>query len=453
MTRKIHFVSLGCAKNRVDTEVMLGVSDGAGWELVDDPARAETIVINTCGFIGPARQESIDTILEMARFKDEGACDKLVVAGCLAQRYVNELAVEMPEVDHFLGSSDMLRLREVLDERAGRILVGDPANWIVSASDPRRLTQRGHSAWVKIAEGCNRRCSFCAIPGIRGLQRSRPLADVVREVEALVAQGVVEICLVSQDTIAWGRDLPERPALDSLVASLAEVPGLRWLRLHYLYPESLSPGLVELLAGHPVVLPYVDMPLQHASDAMLRRMRRGHGGRRIHDLVERLRTRIPSLVFRTTFLVGHPGETEADFDELLALVRAAAFDHVGTFVYSHEEGTAAFAMTDLVPARIARGRASRLMTAQRRISRQRQRTLVGQEIEVLVEGPSDEHEALLDGRWWGQAPDVDGKVVLANGTGLPGELRRAVVTHATDYDLVADLLAPDGTRDAPPSWD
>ncbi len=450
MGRTIHFVSLGCAKNRVDTEVMLGVSDGAGWDFVDDPSDAETIVVNTCGFIGPAKKESIDTILDMVQWKTAGRCEKLVVAGCLAQRYVTQLAVEMPEVDHFLGSSDMLRLREVLDDRAGRILVGDPASWIIGADDPRRLTQRGHSAFVKIAEGCNRTCSFCAIPGIRGKQRSRSIEDITREVTSLVAAGVVEICLVSQDTIAWGRDLSDRPTLAELTARLADVPGLRWLRLHYLYPEALSEPLVELLAEHPVVLPYVDMPLQHASDAVLRRMRRGHGGSRIRDLVSRLRNRIPDLVFRTTFLVGHPGESETDFDELLDLVRWAQFDHVGAFVYSHEEGTAAGSMKDLVPARTARSRAGRLMTAQRRISRARQRSRVGQEFEVLVEGVSEEHELLLDGRWWGQAPDVDGKIILANGTARPGELRRALITQAADYDLVADLLAPDGLHDAPP---
>jgi ribosomal protein S12 methylthiotransferase len=448
--RRIHFVSLGCAKNRVDTEVMLGVSEAAGHRLVDDPASADVIVVNTCGFIGPAKEESIDTVLEMARLKEVGACERLVVAGCLPQRYADDLARELPEVDHFLGSSDMLLLRRILEGEPERMLVGNPADWVVRATDPRRLSGVAHSAYVKIAEGCNRRCSFCAIPAIRGKQRSRPPDDVVREVERLAAGGTVEVNLVSQDTIAYGRDLDGRPTLADLVGRIAEVPGIRWVRLHYLYPEALTPALVELLAHHPRVLPYVDMPLQHASDAMLRRMRRGHGGDRIYRVVDTVRERIPNAVFRTTFIVGHPGESDADFDGLMALVRHARFDHVGVFLYSHEEGTHAGDMSDLVADTTAQARHRALMTAQRPISRDRLRALVGAELDVLVDGVSDESDLLLEGRWWGQAPEVDGKVHLANGTAQPGELRRALVTQASDYDLVADLLDPDGRRDAPP---
>lgn len=449
MTRRIHFVSLGCAKNRVDTEIMLGVSDASGFEVVADPADAEVIVVNTCGFIGPAKEESVDTILEMAQYKDAGACERLVVSGCLAQRYVGQLAGEIPEVDHFLGSSDMLRLREILDDRGERLMVGNPADYTIRATDPRRLTQRAHSAYVKIAEGCNRTCSFCAIPGIRGKQRSRPVDDVVREVEGLVAGGVVEANLVSQDTIAYGRDLDGRPTLATLVEALARIDGLRWLRLHYLYPETLSPELVDVFRTHDSVLPYVDMPLQHASDAMLRSMRRGHGGRRIYDVIERLRGALPDMVFRTTFIVGHPGETDADFEELCDLVRWAEFDHVGVFLYSHEEDTYSGTMEDLVDGDVARARQRKLMTLQRTIARKRSNALVGRELEVLVDGPSEESDILLDGRWWGQAPEVDGKIILANGSARPGEIRRAVVTQAADYDLVADLLTPEGVRDVP----
>lgn len=450
MGRTIHFVSLGCPKNRVDTEVMLGVGDDAGFEVVEHPEDAEVIVVNTCGFIGPAKEESIDTILRMGRLKESGRCEKLVVAGCLSQRYPEQLAEEMPEVDHFLGSSDMLRLGEVLTGGAPRVLVGNPADWTVRATDPRRLSLRAHSAYVKIAEGCNRTCSFCAIPAIRGKQRSRPVEDVVREVERLVSLGMVEANLVSQDTIGYGRDLPDEPTLADLVRAVADVPGLRWVRLHYLYPETLRDDLIEVIAGHPNVLPYVDMPLQHASDAMLRRMRRGHGGKRLYRVVEKLRARVPGLVFRTTFLVGHPGETDDDFRELCDFVRWAEFDHVGVFLYSREEGTRSGEMEDVVPEKVARARHRELMALQRPISRRALRRRVGEEIEVLVDGPSDEHEFLLEGRWWGQAPEVDGKVHLANGTAHPGEIRRALVTAAADYDLVADLLGPDGSRDAPP---
>ncbi|MEM9193617.1 MAG: 30S ribosomal protein S12 methylthiotransferase RimO [Myxococcota bacterium] len=455
MGKTIHFVSLGCAKNRVDTEVMLGVSDRSGYRLVDDASDAEVIVVNTCGFIGPAKEESIETVLQMAAHKEEGTCETLVVAGCLSQRYSSELAVEMPEVDHFLGSSDMLKLKAVLtrDElatRAPRVLVGNPADYTLRATDPRIVSGGQHSVYVKIAEGCNRTCSFCAIPGIRGKQRSRPIDDVVREVQSLVDGGTQEVCLVSQDTIGFGRDLADRPDLAELVAAVAEVPGLRWLRLHYLYPEKLRPQLIELLREHPVVLPYIDMPLQHAADPMLTRMRRGHGGERLYRVVERLRTEVPDMVFRTTFIVGHPGETEADFAELQRFVEWAEFDHVGVFLYSHEEDTRSGEMTDLVPEDVVQARHEALMATQLPISRKKQAAFVGREVEVLVDGVSDESDFLMEGRHWGQAPDVDGKVYLANGQATAGQFRRARIEAAADYDLVANLLDGEGAVDAPP---
>ncbi len=449
MEKTIHFVSLGCAKNRVDTEVMLGVSDVGGFRYVEDPSDAEVIVVNTCGFIGPAKEESVDTIIEMGRFKEDGKLEKLVVAGCLSQRYADQLAVDMPEVDHFLGSSDMLKLKDVLDGDAARMLVGNPANWTMRATDPRHLTQSGHSAYVKIAEGCNRICSFCAIPGIRGKQRSRPLEDIVTEVRTLVSRGVVEVNLVSQDTIAYGRDLDDKPTLAALLSALADIPGLPWIRVHYLYPESLTKDLIEVFKARANVLPYIDMPLQHASDAMLKRMRRGHGGDRNRRVVEKLRAALPNAVLRTTFIVGHPGETDEDFEALVEFVKWADLDHVGIFMYSHEEDTHAGTMTDLVPAKVARARHRKLMSTQRPISRKKQKARIGEIVEVLVDGESSESEYLLEGRFWGQAPEVDGKIYLANGTARPGEIRRALVTAAADYDLVADLLAEDGTHDSP----
>jgi ribosomal protein S12 methylthiotransferase len=450
MARTIHFISLGCAKNRVDTEVMLGVGDSAGYELVADAEDAEVIVVNTCGFIGPAKEESIDTILEMAQLKETGRLEQLVVAGCLSQRYPDQLATEMPEVDHFLGSSDMLKLGQVLEGGAPRMLVGNPADWTIRATDPRRLSLRGHSAFVKIAEGCNRTCSFCAIPGIRGKQRSRTVEDVVAEVRHLVSLGLVEANLVSQDTIAYGRDFAGKPTLAELVKAVADVDGLEWTRLHYLYPEKLTDALVEVIATHDSILPYVDMPLQHASDSMLKRMRRGHGGDRLYRVVERLRAQLPDMVFRTTFIVGHPGETDADFDELVRFVEWAEFDHVGVFLYSHEEDTRSGEMEDLVEDEVAKARHRRLMSLQRPISRAKLRRRIDTEVEVLIDGVSDESDFLMEGRFWGQAPEVDGKVYLANADAKPGEIRRAIVTEAADYDLVADLLRPDGTRDAPP---
>jgi ribosomal protein S12 methylthiotransferase len=448
--RTIHFVSLGCAKNRVDTEVMLGVSDESGFEIVEDPAQAEVIVVNTCGFIGPAKEESVETILEMGTHKEAGTCTKLVVAGCLSQRYPDELASELPEVDHFLGSSDMLKLRKVLGGAEQRMLVGNPAQYTMRADDPRVLTGQTHRAYVKIAEGCNRSCSFCAIPSFRGNQRSRTIDDLVREAEQLAAAGVVELNLISQDTIAYGRDLPERQSLAELLAALGDVDGIRWVRAHYLYPETLTEPLIEVLSQHGKVLPYIDMPLQHASDAMLRAMRRGHGGERMYKVIERLRRAITDMVFRTTFIVGHPGETDADFDELKELVSWAEFDHVGVFLYSPEDGTRSAEMADQVEPEVAEARRDELMSLQRPISKERLELRVGTELDVLVEGVSDESELLLQGRWWGQAPEVDGCVYLANGTARSGEIRRVLVTDAADYDLMADFIDGPRGRDAPP---
>ncbi len=441
-TKGVHIVSLGCPKNRVDSEVMLGVAEREGWVLVDDPAAAEVIVVNTCGFIGNAKTESIETIFAMAEQKERGRCKKLIVAGCLSQRHPHELAEEMPEVDHFLGSSDMLRLGDLLTGKTEeRMLVGNPASWVVRASDPRTVSTGQASAYVKLGEGCNRTCSFCVIPALRGKQRSRTADDIVGEVEALAAAGVFEVNLVSQDTVSYGRDLPraERTSLATLVERIAEVRGIRWVRLHYLYPESLGDELLALLAGHPRVLPYVDMPLQHAADAMLRRMRRGHGGDRVRRAVERLRERVPGLVFRTAFIVGHPGETDAEFQELMDFVAWARFDRVGVFRYSDEESSRSYALDGKVSARIAAARHRKLMALQRKISLEKNQELVGETLEVLVEGVSDEHEYVLMGRHPGQAPEIDGQVYLSGGEARAGELVRVRISQASHYDLVGEL--------------
>lgn len=452
--KKIHFVSLGCPKNRVDTEVMVGVAlnqgggHKGGFELTDDAGEAEVIVVNTCGFIGEAKRESIETIFELAELKKVGSLKKLVVAGCLSQRYPQELAAQMPEVDHFLGTSDMLALSKVLDakSKAERMLVGNPADWVIRASDPRVVTGSLKSAYVKIAEGCNRSCSFCTIPQFRGKQRSRPADDVVREVEQLAAQGILEINLISQDTIAYGRDLPrpgdgsERAKLADLVRRVADVKGIRWVRVFYLYPETIDEALVDVLANHPKVVRYVDMPLQHASDAMLKRMKRGHGIDRQRRVVERMRKSIPDLTFRTAFIVGHPGETDADFDELVSFVEWAQFERVGVFKYSDEETSKSAEQDGKVHARTINARWRKLMTTQRKIARAKNKALVGRELDVLVEGPSEEHELVMAGRHAGQAPEIDGQVYVGGGEVLPGQMRRVKITQASDYDLVGDVV-------------
>lgn len=438
MARAIHFVSLGCPKNRVDSEVMLGVAEGEGFVHVEDPADAEVIVVNTCGFIESAKEESIETIIELGQHKQGGNCRKLIVTGCLSQRYPEELAEGLPEVDHFLGSSDMLKLKPLLKESGPRILVGNPADWVIGASDPRRVSTRGASAYVKIAEGCNRSCSFCVIPQLRGKQRSRVVSDVVAEVERLVQAGTLEVNLVSQDTIAYGRDLDGGVNLAQLVSAVADVPGLRWLRLFYLYPEKLTDEIIDLMASHPKIVPYIDMPLQHAADGMLRRMRRGHGGDRLRQLVERVRTRIPNVVFRTAFIVGHPGETEAEFNELLDFVKWARFDRVGVFHYSDEPTCQSHEFDGKVDPEVAQERAQLLMDVQREISLERNRAMVGRSIEVLVEGPSEDSELIMQGRWSGQAPDIDGVVYVSRGPVYPGRIYTCTVEQATEYDLVVD---------------
>lgn len=446
--KKIHFVSLGCVKNRVDTEVMLGVATGGGWKIVDEAETAEVIVVNTCGFIGEAKKESIDTIFELAEYKKIGACKKLVVTGCLSQRYAGDMAKEMPEVDHFLGSSDMMKLGEVLRGKAERMLVGNPADWVVKASSPRVVTQSRASAWLKIAEGCNRTCAFCVIPQIRGKQRSRTADDVVAEAERLVDAGALELNLVSQDTVSWGRDLEkgERSPLADLVRRVADLRGVRWVRLFYLYPETLDDALVDVLAGHPKVVKYVDMPLQHAADAMLKRMKRGHGKDRQKRVVERLRKAVPGLTFRTAFIVGHPGETQAEYDELVEFVQWARFEHAVVFRYSDEETCAAHELEGKVKPVVAANRARKLMGIQRAIAREKNKALVGRELEVLVEGPSEEHELVMKGRHAGQAPDIDGSVYLSEGESYAGEMRRVRITQASDFDLVGDLLDAPGKK-------
>jgi ribosomal protein S12 methylthiotransferase len=439
--KTIHFRSLGCPKNRVDSEVMLGVARKHGYAITE-AEDAQVIVVNTCGFIGEAKKESIDTIFELAELKKNGACEKLVVTGCLSQRYPNELSAQMAEVDHFLGSSDMLKLGDVLAGKADRMLVGNPADWVVRAKDPRVLSQNQFFAYVKIAEGCNRSCAFCTIPEFRGKQRSRPAADIVKEVKNLAQQGVREVNLISQDTVSYGRDLDkdERTALSDLVRKVADTKGIDWVRLFYLYPENIDEALLDLLANHPRVVPYVDMPLQHASDAMLKRMRRGHGKNRQMRVVETMREKIPNLTFRTAFIVGHPGETDEEFQELCDFVEWAEFEHVGVFRYSDEESAKSFKLEDKVPEKVIGKRHRTLMQLQRKIARKKNKAMVGQELMVLVEGQSEEHEFVMQGRHRGQAPDVDGQVYLSGAEVHAGEMRRVRIDQASDYDLVGEVL-------------
>ncbi|MBV8762842.1 MAG: 30S ribosomal protein S12 methylthiotransferase RimO [Deltaproteobacteria bacterium] len=448
-TSRIYFVSLGCPKNQVDTELMLGQVQAAGHSLVDAPDDADVIVVNTCAFIDKAKEESVDTILEMAQFK-EGAAKKLVVTGCLAQRYADELAKDIPEIDHILGSSDFPSIAKVLKPGQGKkksklpvVQVTETPAYIYDHDAPRVRIGQGHTAYVKIAEGCDRPCSFCIIPKLRGPQRSRAIDDIVAEVRALGKQGVREVNLIAQDLTRYGWDAgssPEsRPTLANLLRALGKVDGIDWVRMHYTFPSAFDDDLIDAIASEPKVVKYIDVPLQHISDGMLKRMRRGHSSRVTRDLVKKLRERIDNVVLRTTYIVGHPGETDAEFDELCEFVAESKFDRAGAFTYSIEPGTVSAMLPNRVNPEVAEARQQKLMEIQRQISRARHEAMVGKEIEVLVEGESSESEHLLEGRWYGQAPGIDGVTYLSDGRVPTGSLVRARVTQASDYDLAASL--------------
>jgi ribosomal protein S12 methylthiotransferase len=452
--QRIYFVSLGCPKNQVDTELMLGQVEAAGHSLVQAPDEADVIVVNTCAFIDAAKEESVDTILEMAELK-KGAKRKLVVTGCLAQRYSDELAKDIPEIDHILGSSDFQSISKVLAPqkangrkklpmvKAPSVIVTETPEYIYDHDAPRVRIGKNHSAYVKIAEGCDRPCSFCIIPKLRGPQRSRQIADIVKEVEQLGREGVQEINLIAQDLTRYGWDAgssPEsRQTLAQLLRTMGKVDGIQWIRLHYTFPSAFDDELIDAIASEPKVVKYIDVPLQHISDAMLKRMRRGHSSRVTRELVKKLRERIDNLVLRTTFIVGHPGETDAEFDELCEFVAESKFDRAGAFTYSIEPGTVSAMLPNRVDPLVANARQEKLMEIQRQISRARHEAMVGKEIDVLVEGVSEESDYLLEGRWYGQAPGIDGVTYLANGSAEPGQIVKARVTQAADYDLAASL--------------
>ncbi len=440
--KTVYLVSLGCPKNRVDSEVMLGDAFDAGHSIVESPEDAEVIVVNTCGFIESAKEESIDTILEMAQFKSAGSCKQLVVTGCLSQRYPEELAAEIPEIDHMFGSGDFREVVKILRrQQQGKSLpilgVSETPAYLYDHNTPRVLTGLTHTAYVKIAEGCDRPCAFCIIPKLRGPQRSRSIESVVQEVTSLCAGGTKEINLIAQDLTRYGVDLADKPTLAALLRALDGIPGLAWVRLHYTYPSAFTDELIDVIAESSVVAKYIDVPLQHIDDTMLKKMRRGHSSRVTYDLIDRLRSRIDNVVLRSTFIVGHPGESDEAFAHLCDFVRNTQLDHVGAFTYSQEEGTAAAMLPNRVEQAVKDSRQAELMEIQRRVSRAKNEGRVGQPLDVLVEGVSDESEFLMQGRWYGQAPEIDGSVYLSNSEAQVGDIVRATVTDGSDYDLAA----------------
>jgi ribosomal protein S12 methylthiotransferase len=470
---KIGLISLGCPKNLVDSEVMLGLAQGHGHELTRDAADADVLVVNTCAFIDNAKQESIDTILEMAEQKKTGRCTKLIVTGCMAERYRDELLEQIPEIDAVLGTGEVPEIVNVLDThgRPGRAAgampipllrsdgstVGtqvalDPGRgvhdalptYLYDADTPRLLATPRHYAYIKIAEGCDYACAFCIIPTLRGHYRSRPADSIVREAERLAAGGVKELLLISQDTTFYGVDRGERGALAALLRRLNRIDGLEWIRLLYLYPTTIGEDVIDAIGESEKVCRYIDLPLQHASDAVLRRMKRPGTRASYVRLLDRIRTRLPGVTLRTTLIVGFPGETSGDFRVLQDFIGEVEFDHVGVFTYSHEEGTSAYALADDVAAEVKRDRQRRLMSQQKRIVTRTQRRLIGERIRLVVDGPAAEHELVLRARSAGQAPEIDPQVYLTEcdpSVFSTGQFIEAEVTGSQGYDLLARPLS------------
>jgi ribosomal protein S12 methylthiotransferase len=448
--KKVGMLSLGCPKNLVDSEVMMGMLARQGYELTTDSAAADVLVVNTCGFIDSARQESVDTILEMAQLKQTGNLKRLIVAGCLVERYREELKQEIPEIDACIGVNQLEEILDVAEPNGRRSLPvysegrAAPELYLYDETTPRIRATAPYTAYVKIAEGCDHTCAFCIIPRLRGVFRSRSPESILREVEMLAAQGVREIVLISQDTVNYGADLNLADGLARLVASLADVPDVEWLRFLYCYPTGISDELLRVMAERPNVCKYFDIPLQHASRRMLARMRRGGGRQSYERMIERIRNRVAGVGIRTTFIVGFPGERDEDFDELLDFVRAVEFDRVGVFTYSDEEGSAAFALDEKVERSLMQKRERRLMREQARISRRRNRRMIGRTVRVLLEGASRESDLLLEGRMESQAPEIDGSVLITDVAegfeARPGDFVNVEITEAHDYDLIGRIV-------------
>ena len=435
---RVHLTTLGCPKNQVDSELMLGMLAAAGFPLAERAEDAECVIVNTCAFIDRAREESVNTILELAQLKERGRCRSLIVTGCLTQRYGGEILTELPEVDAILGTSELDRIVDLVGQAAGRHdwATSAPPGYLYDATTPRLLEARVPYAYVKIAEGCDMGCTFCAIPQFRGRHRSRPLGDIVAEVAGLARRGVQEAILVSQDTLAWGKDRHGEGDVGDLLLALGETP-MPWIRPMYLHPAHVNDRLIDKLARARIV-PYLDMPVQHADDGILRAMRRAVTARRMREVIRALRAAIPALTLRTTVMVGFPGETEAAFQALLDFVEEVRFERLGVFTYSPEEGTPALALPDPVPREQAEERAAIVQTVQDRIAFDALQSLRGTVQEVLVDGPSQDPAFQWEGRLAGQAPEIDGVVYLRGGGLAPARFERVRITDVEGYELVGE---------------
>jgi ribosomal protein S12 methylthiotransferase len=447
--KKVHFISLGCPKNLVDTEIMVGGLTKEGYQSVTDPEQADTIIVNTCGFIEDAKKESVQTILDMAALKTSGKLQKLVVAGCLTQRYKDTLVEELPEADLFVGSGEFQNIAKILKNSYSGSKEKKYFNlptFLQEDQTPRTITGQTHFAYLKISEGCKKRCAFCAIPLIRGNLQSRKIESVVSEAKLLVASGVKELIVISHDFTDYGWDLRKKDAaLEAqnsveLLKALATQTDAEWIRVMYLYPDGVSRELIDLMKQYPQILPYFDMPLQHINNTVLKNMNRRMTRVQIEEALTLIRTELPNAVIRTQFIVGFPGETPEQFEELVEFIEKWKFDRVGCFKYSIEENTKAGEMKDQIDESTKDLRFDRLMKVQKKLSRKQVKNFIGKELEVVVEGYSEETELLLKGRYWAQAPDIDGQVFINDGQAAIGKKARVKITHAHDYDLVGEII-------------
>lgn len=441
---KVGFISLGCPKNLVDSEVMMGQLAARGHELTTHADQADVLVVNTCSFIDPAKKESIDTILEMAEYKKVGRAKRLVVAGCLVERYRGDIQRDMPEVDAVIGTNQIDSIVAVC-EGITEPTAADPGLYLYHDLTPRVLATPGHFAYMKIAEGCDHPCTFCVIPQYRGKFRSRRFESVVSEATRLFSQGIREINLIGQDTTCYGEDFGLKDGLAVLLARLAQIetPQPKWVRFLYAYPNRVTQKLLDTIAEHAALVKYIDMPLQHASAPVLKRMKRGASGDIFLKLIERIRKTIPGVAIRSSFIAGFPGETAEDFETLCQFVEAAQLDRLGVFSYSDEDTSASYALDGKVDGRTISNRKRRLMAIQRRVSRAKNRLMVGQEVDVLVEGLSPDTDLLWQARMSTQAPEIDGTVLINDFEGAepaPGQMRTLRITEAHDYDLIGTLL-------------
>ncbi|MFD2613074.1 30S ribosomal protein S12 methylthiotransferase RimO [Paenibacillus gansuensis] len=442
MTEKVKVVTLGCEKNLVDSEIMSGLIHQRGYQLVDDKEEATVIIVNTCGFIDAAKEESVNTILDMADLKETAKLKALIVSGCLTQRYKKELMNEMPEIDGIVGTGDFDKIGDIVDEALrGRkpVYVGNPI-FNYDQVLPRRVSTPRYTAYVKIAEGCDNACTFCSIPIMRGKFQSRSMESILAEVADLASQGVKEISLIAQDSTNYGTDLYEGFMLPVLMNKVSEVPGIEWVRLHYAYPGFFSDELIDAIASNPKICKYIDMPLQHSEDRILKRMRRPGRQRDTRELVRKIRDRIPDVSLRTSLIVGFPGETEEDFHALTEFVREMKFDRLGVFTYSQEEDTPAARLPDQVPDDVKEWRANTLMEIQREISKEAGGRFIGKELDVLVERYDGRSDVYI-GRSQYDAPEVDGEVFITRCTSGIGEIQRVRITHSFEFDLSGEGIA------------